>query len=157
MKTFNATHKGNGKNYIIRFDGNSFFSTEVGTEIEKQITEATIKRWYEIIENPIQEEIQESKVIDNALAQMIEIIMAPEKKKGNRKRAQAIEKIERTDKFRPKLTFKDAEEIRSKYVKGEKRTHIAKEFQVSYTTVDCIIKGKWFKETDKISEMNISA
>lgn len=55
----------------------------------------------------------------------------------------------RNDKFRPKLDSEQAYDILVAYHEGSKKSHIAKEYGVSFRTVTCIVEGLMWKDVYK--------
>ena len=100
---------------------------------DRQLTAAEIES-YELKEIQEQPEIQ---VIPSK----------PESKERKHSRT-AIKKdgTQREDKFRPKLTEEKAYEILVAFHTGSKKSHIAKDFEVSFRTVTCIIEGLMWKD-----------
>lgn len=52
----------------------------------------------------------------------------------------------RNDKFRPKLDSEQAYDILVAYHDGSKKSHIAKEYGVSFRTITCIVEGLMWKD-----------
>lgn len=100
---------------------------------DRQLTAAEIES-YELKEIQEQPEIQ---VIPSK----------PESKERKHSRT-AIKKdgTQREDKFRPKLTAEKAYEILVAFHTGSKKSHIAKDFEVSFRTVTCIVEGLMWKD-----------
>jgi hypothetical protein len=123
MKSFNAKHKRNGKSYVVKYmDNNDIVSVDVENGSEKLVTESTIKRWYELGNE----------------------VVIPKKKKI--KKNAKVENVERTDKFRPKLAPEQVLEIREKHKKGSRKSHLAKEYNVSFRTITCIVEYLMWKK-----------
>jgi hypothetical protein len=123
MKSFNATHKRNGKSYVVKYMvNNEIFVVDMENGSEKQVTESTIKRWYELGGEIV---IQKPKKIRNSTK---------------------VKNDERTDKFRPKLAIEQVLEIREKYKKGSRKSHLAKEYDVSFRTITCIVEYLMWKK-----------
>jgi len=146
---YNAINKRNGKEFIVEHKVNGeIIATEVESGKEKQITESTIKRWYELGEKITEESEIESKILDEELNKMIEFIMMPEKiKKAKKaKKIENVQKVERTDKFKPKLSPEQVIEIRGKFKAGMRKSHLAKEYNVSFRTITCIVEYLMWKK-----------
>ena len=116
LKLVEAVHKGNGREFIVKMDGKKISVFDVEKKIEREITLSTIERWYDL-----KGEIEENPRCI--------------KKDGTI----------RTDKFRPKLNPEQVKEIREKFAKGMKKSHLAKDYGVSFRTITCIVERLMWK------------
>lgn len=123
MKKYQAVNKRNGKDFIVSMMEDKAITREVGTDKVKEVSLSTIKRWFEL-----GEEIVEAQKV--------------EKKEVKKSRPSATKKdgSVRNDKFRPKLTVEEVIEIRNKFKSGSKKSHLAKEYNVSFRTITCIVE-----------------
>jgi hypothetical protein len=133
MKSFNAIHKRNGKSYVVKYMVNKeILVVDVESGSEKLVTESTIKRWYEL---------GQEIIAPKAAVGKIEIVVHRLKCNNGQHISSG-----RTDKFRPKLTPEQVLEIREKHKKGSKKSHLAKEYNVSFRTITCIVEYLMWKK-----------
>lgn len=165
MKKFEAINKRNGKGFVVTInkDSNVAIIFDIDNKKEKEITMATIKRWFtlgkEIIEKKcevcggkMEQEVNHMGMIvcvpcdgmlNEELAMEKKFVQATlVEKKEAKKRPTAVKKdgTTRIDKFRPKLTEVEVKEIRAKFAAGAKKSHLAKEYNISSRTVTCIVE-----------------
>ena len=202
MKKFNVINKRNGKYFVLTYlEDGKIMALDLQSEKEKEISEGTVKRWYELgaeIESneptifDVPEEVEEVKeesnlyeyvyrlrgfslgcqpkgfvshndnvgrfgsvTYDRALTKKemdeYELILLEvdqvEKVENNHSRS-SVKKdgSVRSDKFRPKLNEEQAYNILVSYHEGSKKSHIAKEYGVSFRTVTCIVEGLMWKD-----------
>lgn len=242
MKKFEAVNKRNGRKFVITFEGEKIYAFDIEKDSAKEVSSATIKRWYELGEEIISPELDmdallEAEKEENEKMFMVEAVMAEpteeeieeeiksdiefmesvlgeeikqEKEKKAKKKAKlfwyeyrlrgfslgcqpdgfmehddsigkhgavaydreltekeisdyelnpmkkakkkhkpsAVKKdgTVRKDKFRPKLVAEQVIEIREKYNNGAKKSHLAKEYNVSFRTITCIIERLMWKD-----------
>lgn len=159
MKKFNAIYKrGNvEKAVVIEVHVNDLFvvTDEKGS---KEVKKDTIRRWYtmgsEIVENKIDEsylqELLEKEKEDNqrmfgAEAQISESKAEKKDRKHSRSELKKDGSV-RQDKFKPKLNADQAFEILENYAAGVIKAQLARDYQVSYRTITCIIEGLMWKD-----------
>lgn len=134
MNKFEAVYKrGNiEKNVVIEriFDDKGFKWIVIDDKGRKSVKQETIRRWYEIgeeiIEKPAAAENKEIKAAEDRCI----------KKDGS----------VRTDKFKPKLDADQVLAIREAFAAGERKSALAKQYEVSFRTITCIIERLMWKE-----------
>lgn len=149
---------------------------DVMKDSTKEISEGTVKRWYvlgeaiiaetvEVVEETVEEVItvEEDAAIEAECKSDIEFmnqVLFPEKvevveevkeeKKAPKKRdaRSAVKKdgSVRDDKFKPKLTAERVLEMLAAYDTGVKKAQLARDFEVSYRTVTCVVEGIMWKD-----------
>lgn len=128
MKKFNAIYKrGNVEKAVvieIHEDGKHVVIDEKGS---KEMKAASIKRWY-----TIGEEIVEKK--------------AAEKKKRNARTEVKLDGSIRQDKFKPKMNADQVLQMLKDYDAGVIKAQLARDYQVSYRTVTCVVEGLMWKD-----------
>lgn len=143
---FKAVYKrGNvEKNVFIECTGTDKFLVVDEAGKEKLVKRETIKRWYEIgapIENGVEKK---------AAYKFDSKKQKPAAKKAAKQHSRSEVKKDgtvRQDKFKPKLTAEKAYEILAAYhEQGVIKAQLARDFEVSYRTVTCIIEGLMWKD-----------
>lgn len=171
MKKYQAVNKRNGKDFIVKImeDKALVREVEIGSK-EKEVSLSTIKRWYELgkeieVEKEVTlfDQVEEVEVVVEEVEPVVEVVeevkveeKKPSKKKAAKKKSEkkkekyrpsATKKdgTVREDKFRPKLTEEEVIEIRVKYKHGSKKSHLAREYEVSFRTITCIVDRLMWK------------
>ena len=206
MKKFNAVNKRNQKAFVLTFlEDGKVLALDVQSGKEKEISAATVKRWYEVgmeIESNEPtifdqvEEVEEVKeesnlyeyvyrfrgfslgcqpkgfvshndkegrfgsvTYDRSLTkeemdqyELILLDIEVEEPKKEKKHSRTIVKKDgsiRNDKFRSKLDEDQVYNILVSYHEGSKKSHIAKDYGVSFRTITCIVEGLMWKDVYK--------
>lgn len=125
MKKFHAVYKRNGKEkaVVVEVHENDLFVV-IDDKGTKEVKKDTIKRWYTMGAEIVEKQVVEIKAAERCV-----------KKDGS----------VRKDKFRPKLNEADVLAIRAKFAAGSKKSHLAKEYEVSFRTITCIIERLMWK------------
>jgi hypothetical protein len=137
MKKFHAVNKRNGKDFIVTMMEDKAITREAGTTKEKEVSLATIKRWFELG--------QEIKAVKKVEKKEKKVAVEKNDRKHSRTDVKKDGTV-REDKFKPKLNAEIVSEIKRKLREGAKQSHLAKEYGVSNQTIRCIRLGKMWKE-----------
>ncbi|MGR9527701.1 hypothetical protein ACSS31_28995 (plasmid) [Priestia megaterium] len=137
MKKFNAVNKRNGKEFIVTMMEDKAVTFDVEKKVEKEVSLATIKRWFELGEEIV--EVKKEKKAPKK-AKMSEKEKIQKAQRPADERATKKDGSKRKDDFRPKLDVDQVLEIRAKFREGVKKSHLAKEYGVSFRTITCIVE-----------------
>lgn len=148
MQKFNAIYKRGKveKAVIVEVYENDQYVVIEGSK-RKDVKKDTIRRWYEIGEE-IVEVKKEKKAKKKAAAKKAKVSKEEKVQKAQRPAEERIVKQDgtvREDKFRSKLDVEQVIEIRAKYKEGAKKSHLAKEYGVSFRTITCIVERLMWK------------
>lgn len=137
MKKFNAVNKRNGKEFVVTMMEDKAITFDVVKKVEKEVSLATIKRWFELGEEIV--EVKKEKKAPKK-AKMNEEEKIQKAQRPADERATKKDGSKRKDDFRPKLDVDQVLEIRAKFREGVKKSHLAREYNVSFRTITCIVE-----------------
>lgn len=144
MIKFKAVYKrGNvEKDVVIEVHGNDKFVVVDAAGKKKEVKRETIRRWYELGE-PIENGVVKKAAYKPAAKKASSKKAAKQHSRSEVKKDGTV----RQDKFKPKLTAEKAYDILAAYhEQGVIKAQLARDFEVSYRTVTCIIEGLMWKD-----------
>jgi len=144
MKKFEAVNKRNGKTFVVVMMEDKALTIESESGKEKEVSLATIKRWFELKKEivPVVEKKEEVKKEEVRKEKPVSEMKVRRHPRTEVKKDGTV----RQDKFKPKLNAEIVSEIKRKLREGAKQSHLAKEYGVSNQTIRCIRFGWMWKE-----------